>query len=212
MVHWFSTSARSIPARGSSLVCHPPLGYRVSLSLSTTDRSVAPRLRRLSNLLGGASILTFWAMTWCTRRDYFRPSWLRRALEVVAGFKATGTRIGIVHELVHVAVLWAYTREKPLFSLQLRTGYMFASAPRWCFPRNHYHVVGLAPLLTFTPLLLGLLRVAPKWAIPALGWAVVDNVAGSTVDLYVAWVMLRRPRTHCVHFDGTVFTVWEPAQ
>ena len=97
--------------------------------------------------------------------------------------------IMILHEGVH-GLVFLVLGGKPRFGAKLIGGFfpvVYASAAGPFLSRNHYLLVGLAPFLVLTPLLLltGILIRDDGVALIAL-MAMAMNVAGSTGDLMVA--------------------------
>jgi len=160
-------------------------------------------------ILAPASI-AYAALVLRVRPDYLQRSRKHIAVEASVSLLATRYPLYAVHEGLHAVVLWAYTRERPEVSLHGVGSYAYAAAPKWWFPRRQYLVVGLTPLATLTPLLLALLPIIPRWLLSALGWMVLRNVAGSHVDIYVAWQLLRHSPETYLNDDTRRFTLWEP--
>jgi hypothetical protein len=92
----------------------------------------------------------------------------------------------VVHELIHGAFFWVFTRQRPKFGL--RGWYAFASAPGWYFPCRQYLVIGLAPVVCLSLLGMTLLAVLPAEALVLTLFAVILNAASSIGDL---WICIR---------------------
>jgi hypothetical protein len=97
----------------------------------------------------------------------------------------------VVHELIHGAFFWLFTRSRPTFGF--RGWYAYAAAPGWFFPPWQYLVIGLAPIVLLSVLGMILLAVLPGGALLAALFAVVANAASSVGDL---WVTFRLGREH----------------
>ena len=99
----------------------------------------------------------------------------------------------VVHELIHGAFFWVFTRQRPKFGL--RGWYAFASAPGWYFPRRQYLVIGLAPVVCLSLLGSFLLAVLPAGALVLVLFAMIFNAASSIGDLWVCIRLIfeRRP-------------------
>jgi hypothetical protein len=99
----------------------------------------------------------------------------------------------VVHELIHGAFFWVFTRQPPKFGL--RGWYAFASAPGWYFPRRQYLVIGLAPVVCLSVLGSFLLAVLPAEALVLVLFAVILNAASSIGDLWICIRLMfeRRP-------------------
>jgi Putative zincin peptidase len=99
----------------------------------------------------------------------------------------------VVHELIHGLVyqLFGY-RVTYGASLQLMAAYAGAFG-QWQ-RRDHNIVVGLAPLLVLSVLLIPLLASSSP-ALVLVGFtALLFNTSGAVGDLYLAWRLLRLPR------------------
>ncbi len=99
----------------------------------------------------------------------------------------------VVHELIHGAFFWVFTRQPPKFGL--RGWYAFASAPGWYFPRRQYLVIGLAPVVCLSVLGMLLLALLPAGALVLTLFAVILNAASSIGDLWICIRLMfeRRP-------------------
>jgi len=96
----------------------------------------------------------------------------------------------ILHEAVH-GLMFLVLGGKPRFGVKLIGGFfpvVYASATGSLLSRNHYLLVGLAPVLALTPLFLltGMLVRDDGIAIIALT-TMAMNIASSIGDLMVAW-------------------------
>lgn len=192
---------------------HPPSGYEVSAVLPIPGPDAERQLRYFNNVLGLCSAASVCLLVREMRAEYRTRQRLFRSLTnptSLLGAALVRHPLLAAHEGIHVLLLWAFTRELPRFSVIPRNGYAYAAAPGWYFPRSHYLVIGLGPLAVLTPILIALLRLAPAWAVPAVGRAIVGNIAGSNADIYVAWQLLRRPPNHYIHDTGEVFSFWAP--
>jgi hypothetical protein len=113
------------------------------------------------------------------------------ALGVLAALAAAAVLTIIAHEAVHGAVMWWLTGSRPRFGF--RGWYAYTTTPGWYFTRGAFLVVALAPAVLLTAASLALYAVLP--IIPALVALVVafSNLLGSIGDLYLSWLVLRRP-------------------
>ena len=114
----------------------------------------------------------------------------------------------VLHEAIHGAFFWLFTRDRPVFAFK---GYAAsASAPEWHIPRCQYLVVGLAPLVILTLLGLLLLAVAPDaWVVP-LVLAITFHGAGTIGDVASVLWLLRFPRGTLFRDTGDVLTAYPP--
>jgi hypothetical protein len=99
----------------------------------------------------------------------------------------------VVHELVHGAFFWVFTRQRPKFGF--RGWYAYAAAPGWFFPRKQYLVVGLAPFVLLSVLGMILLATLPAGGLVLVLFAVIVNATSSIGDLWIVFklVLERRP-------------------
>jgi len=98
----------------------------------------------------------------------------------------------LVHELIHGMFFWIYSRSRPKFGL--RSGYAYAAAPGWFFPRRQYLVIALAPLVLLSILGMVLVAVASAGALYAILFGMVANAAGAVGDMWIAFLVIRERR------------------
>ncbi len=120
-----------------------------------------------------------------------------------------------LHEAAH-GVAFMGLGARPRFGAKLKTRFgpvFYASAPGSCLSRSGYLVVGLAPALGLTVLLLAVIAVAPAGGLigSAAFMAVVLNVGGSAGDAMMMRTVLTYPAN--ARFEDTAdgFTVYGPA-
>jgi hypothetical protein len=113
----------------------------------------------------------------------------------------------VLHEAVHGAFFWLFTRERPRFGLHLPFA-AYAAAPDWLLLRFQHLVVGLAPFAVITLLGLALLPVAPPLVVSALLLVIVTNAAGSTGDFLMAAWLLMQPADVLVQDTGAAITTY----
>jgi hypothetical protein len=110
----------------------------------------------------------------------------------------------VLHELVHGFFFWLFTQARPKFAL--KSGYAYAAAPGWFFPRIEYIIIGLSPFLVITLGSLAITTVASPTLIPYLLVIATFNAAGSLADMVVvAWV-LKQPASNFINDQGDVFS------
>lgn len=116
--------------------------------------------------------------------------------------------IGImfIHEVIHGAFFWIFTRSKPIFGLKLLFAY--AGAPEWYIPRNQYAIIGLAPLVLITIAGFLVIILAP----PSVGqlalFGITMNASGAVGDLYVSGKVMGEPRNVLIQDTGVGFTMF----
>lgn len=115
----------------------------------------------------------------------------------------------VLHEGVHGACFYAFTKTRPVFAF--KGLYAYAAMPGWYFPRPQYLVASLSPLLILT--ILGFLLIAiipPAW-IPAVLLVMTLNAAGSVGDMAVAAWLIRAPAGCLANDQGDAFNLYIPA-
>jgi hypothetical protein len=96
------------------------------------------------------------------------------------------------HELAHgLAIRWAGHR--PRFGIALQKGVLYATADGAYFPRNHFVIIALAPLVLLTLIGMIVMAFVPDSIGYYVGLIVVLNAAGSIGDLWMSAEVLRHP-------------------
>jgi len=125
-------------------------------------------------------------------------------------FVVTAVTVIVLHELAHALFFWLFTRERPKIGFNLL--YAYAAAPDWYFPRNHFVLIGLAPLLLIT-LAGGILMFFVDFmAIPRLVLALTINAAGAIGDMMVVGWLLAQPAAILIRDQGTAITLYREQQ
>jgi hypothetical protein len=106
----------------------------------------------------------------------------------------------VLHELVHGAFFWIYSRSRPRFGF--RGGYAYAAAPGWFFPRRQYLAIALAPLVLLSILGMALVAVVPAGALAAILFGMVANASGAVGDMWIAFKVIRERRNIVVEDLG----------
>ncbi len=101
------------------------------------------------------------------------------------------------------------SRSRPRFGL--RSGYAYAAAPGWYFPRRQYLVIALAPFLLLSILGMILLRVVPVGMLAAILFGTVTNAAGAVGDIWIAILILRERRSIVIEDLGDGFNFYTPS-
>ena len=121
----------------------------------------------------------------------------------------------VLHEAAH-AVVFLVLGARPQFGAKWSTRFgpvLYASAPGSYLSRSGYVVVGLAPVLGLTVLLLAVVAVAPAGGLigSAAFLAVILSVGGSAGDAMIVRAVLSYPAD--ARFEDTAdgFTVYGPA-
>jgi hypothetical protein len=107
----------------------------------------------------------------------------------------------VLHELVHGAFFWLFTRTRPVFGF--RGWYAYAAAPGWFLPRGQYLVVTLAPFVLLSVLGLILLTIIPQEAaLLTILLATIFNAASAVGDMWIAFLIIRERRNIVVEDLG----------
>ncbi len=111
-----------------------------------------------------------------------------------------------IHEIIH-GLVFAFWGGKPHFGAKLPFA-LYCGAKQQLFRRNHYLIIGLAPLVVIT--LAGILftLLAPSLAVYTL-LATAGNISGAAGDVLVAQRVLRLPRHVLIEDTETGYTAWE---
>jgi hypothetical protein len=111
-----------------------------------------------------------------------------------------------IHEIIH-GLVFAFWGGKPHFGAKLPFA-LYCGAKQQLFRRNHYLIIGLAPLIVIT--LAGILFTlfAPGLAVYTL-LATVGNISGAAGDVLVAQRVLRLPQDALIEDTETGYTAWE---
>jgi len=89
-----------------------------------------------------------------------------------------------VHELIHGAFFWIFTRSRPVFGL--RGWYAFAAAPGWFLARREYLTIILAPFLILSLLGMLLMALIPATLTLVVLIMTIINATSSVGDLWIA--------------------------
>lgn len=112
----------------------------------------------------------------------------------------------VLHEMVHGAFFWHFTRELPRFGFKLT--YAYATAPGWHFDKNDYWLIGLAPLIFLSLAGLALVWFVPVGWLPYLLFGIFTNASGAIGDLYIVIRLAFEPAETMVEDLGTGFRVY----
>ena len=111
-----------------------------------------------------------------------------------------------LHELIHGACFWMYSRSLPKFGF--RGGYAYAAAPGWFFPPRQYLVIALAPLVLLSLLGMVLVAVVPTGALAAILFGMVANASGAVGDMWIAFKVIRARRNIVIEDLGDGFNFY----
>ena len=111
-----------------------------------------------------------------------------------------------LHEGIH-ALAFAFWGGKPYFGAKLPVA-LFCGAKNQIFRRNHYLVVGLAPLVLISIAGILLTLFSPVLATYTL-FGTIGNFSGAAGDLWVAMKLWHQPQDVLVEDTETGYRVWE---
>lgn len=111
-----------------------------------------------------------------------------------------------LHEGVH-ALAFAFWGGKPYFGAKLPVA-LFCGAKNQIFRRDHYLMVGLAPIVVITVAGILFTLLSPALAAYTL-FGTIGNFSGAAGDLWVAMKLWRQPPSVLVEDTETGYRVWE---
>jgi len=114
-----------------------------------------------------------------------------------------------VHELIHGAFFWVFTRNRPVFGVHLL--YAFAGAPAWYIPIRQYALVTLGPLVIIGVAGMLFMLIVPESWILTIIILVALNTGGAMGDFLVFTRLFKLPQTCLANDSGDVVTFYEPA-
>lgn len=114
----------------------------------------------------------------------------------------------ILHEAVHGAFMWYFSKKKPHFGISLQYAYAGSDA---CFRRTPYLIIALAPFVVWG-LVFGIIALMLDSVWFWLFWFLeAGNASGAAGDLYVFSVVSRMPENVLVQDDGISMRIYAPA-
>ncbi|MEO8955726.1 MAG: DUF3267 domain-containing protein [Ktedonobacteraceae bacterium] len=111
-----------------------------------------------------------------------------------------------LHEGIH-ALTFTFWGGRPYFGAKLPLA-LFCGAKNQIFRRNHYLVVGLAPLVIITIAGIIFTLLSPALAVYTL-LGTIGNFSGAAGDLWVAQRLLLQPKDVLVEDTDAGYRVWE---
>lgn len=111
-----------------------------------------------------------------------------------------------IHELIH-GLTFAFWGGRPHFGAKLPFA-LYCGAKQQLFRRNHYLVIGLAPLVVITLAGIIFTLFAPGLAVYTL-LATAGNFSGAAGDVVVAQRIARLPQNVLVEDTEIGYTAWE---
>jgi NAD/NADP transhydrogenase beta subunit len=112
----------------------------------------------------------------------------------------------ILHECIHVVLLWLHTRERPsiIVSIEGIAG-ISVSMPSWYLSRNAFLKISLAPVYLITLLIPFLLLIVPSGFINTLVFCAALNIAGSLSDIMSSIYIYTQPASVYLTTEGQLF-------
>lgn len=190
-----------------------PTGYHTVGSFDLRDN---PRALIQLNILGFVLFaLTAWGFI--SILAFLRPQEIRYGIsigmislggviQVLLMFLGVTALMIVLHEAVHGALFWWFTRAVPRFAF--KGAYAYAAAPGWYLPKNLYLTVALGPLMVLSLSGIGLMLVIPPGWFLALLFFLVTNASGAVGDLWVVGWLLRQPNACYANDRGDAVTLY----
>jgi hypothetical protein len=112
----------------------------------------------------------------------------------------------VLHECIHAALLWFYTKERPSFIATLNgIGGIAVRMPCWYLSRNAFLITNLAPVCLMTLAVPFLILVVPRTTINILVFCAALNLAGSLSDIVSSVYIFSHPATTYLDTNGSLF-------
>lgn len=192
-----------------------PQHYRLSAEVSMQNHGLLVRL----NLIGLLLVVVFgWLFS--AAAFWLRPNEAAAALSFsFGGADALWTVVVVLlitfvtivfHEVVHGLGFLFIGRVRPTFGF--RWVYAYAAAPGSYIPRNRYLPIALAPLVVISILIVAMMVLVPARWLTALVLMGVINSAGAVADIWVVWLLLRRPPETLAHDQGDKIGLYVPEE
>ncbi len=117
----------------------------------------------------------------------------------------------IIHEVVHGLFYFWFSGKSPRFGLH--GPFPYAAAPEGVyFYRNHFIIVGIAPLVLLTLVGLPLMMIVPEGLVPILLFFVAFNASGAAGDLLMTVQLLTYSSETILDDAGATVNVYGPAK
>jgi hypothetical protein len=191
-----------------------PAGYReVRTLIATEDRTLLwLNLAAIIPMLLMLIVMDWWWRTAQGLRGVFASPLLDHA-PLLVSVAATVIAVALMfalHEWLHgLAIRWAGHR--PRYGMKLREGVVYATADDALFPRDHFVVIALAPLVVMTGVGILLMPLVSDALAYYIGLMVVVNAGGAIGDLWMTWAVLRYPRHALVRDEADRIRIYMPA-
>ena len=114
----------------------------------------------------------------------------------------------VLHEAVHGAFMWYFSKQKPHFGISLQ--YAYAGSESY-FRKTPYLIIALAPFVVWG-VVFGVVALCLNSIWFWLFWFLVaGNASGAAGDLYVFFVVSKMPGSILVQDDGISMRIYAPA-
>ncbi|HLO16137.1 MAG TPA: DUF3267 domain-containing protein [Anaerolineales bacterium] len=112
----------------------------------------------------------------------------------------------ILHECIHAALLWFYTKARPTFVGTFKgIGGIAVRMPSWYLSRNAFLIVNLAPVCLMTLAAPFFILVMPRAMIGILVFCAALNLAGSLSDIVSSIYIYSHPSATYLDTNGSLF-------
>lgn len=111
-----------------------------------------------------------------------------------------------LHEAIH-SLAFSFWGGKPYFGAKLPFA-LYCGAKNQLFHRNHYLLVGLAPLVVISLAAIILTVLAPSLASYII-FATIGNISGAAGDIWSASRLLGLPRTALIEDTDSGYRAWQ---
>lgn len=189
-----------------------PTGYEQVYSI---DLASNKKMAIVLNLAGlGILLLTFWLLAIFANKVH--PELSNTSFKLAINLVNLLLLVLIlvismaVHEMIHGAFFWFFTRSRPVFGLGL--SYAYAAAPDWYIPKRQYWIIGLAPLLLIDLAGLLVMTFFPPAALVPAAVAIGFNTGGAVGDLWIVYRLFRASASCLVRDTGHSVHFFQPAK
>lgn len=114
----------------------------------------------------------------------------------------------VLHEAVHGAIMWYFSKQKPHFGISLQYAYAGSKA---YFRKTPYMIIALAPMVVWGVIFLLAALLMPGIWFWLFWFLLAGNFSGAAGDLYVFCQVSRMQPEILVQDDGVAMRVYAPA-
>jgi hypothetical protein len=185
-----------------------PAGYVEAQHLVATERRtlIWLNIAALGPLILALLAMGWWWMFVQRLRGPISTAFSESLSPLVAVVVVLAVTFG-AHEALHgLAIRWA--GHHPRFGMKLHKGVIFATADGALFPRNHFIVIALAPLVGLTIVGMLLMIIVPDTIGYYVGLIVVLNAGGAVGDLWMTAAVLRYAQDSLVRDEADSIRIY----